>query len=102
VDNFLRLKVGNLEVDRPYIKLVLFVLGDTPVHFELIAPEDAGKNLESKLREFEKESAIIYEAEDYKGQEMSGLCDIVDLEVAKDESKAPALYRISGKLKMVT
>ena len=98
----MRVKIGNLDVDRPYIKLVVFSVGDTPVHFELIAPEDAGKNLQNRLKELEKESAIIYEAEEYNGRTLSGLCDIVDLKIEIDTSKAPALYRISGRLKMVT
>jgi hypothetical protein len=94
--------LGNLEVEREYITLIVFVIGLRPVRFQLVAPEESGQNLERQLRKLEKDGIIKFSAEDYEGRSLAGLCKIVSLEISKDSTNAPTLYRFSGELEQVT
>jgi len=93
-----RLKIHDLMVDEHSIEYILFVIGNPAVEFGLIAFDEEGKKLEEKLRSLEKEEALKYLAVNDEGKRMTGFCSIRNLNIEKDESKAPTKYRITGGL----
>jgi len=89
------LRIGDFGIKEAYIDFLVFL--PARVDFHLIAAEEAGKRLETELKELEKEHAVEFEADDGL-ERATGLCDVTDLTITKDESKMPLLYRISGSL----
>ena len=77
------------------------------MHFEILATEEDGKKIGDRLKELEKDRALAFYAQSVAGfdgevKELSGLCNILNLKVDVDSSKAPVLYRISGQLERVS
>ena len=95
-----RLKIGDLEVEEHLIQYVGFQMAPPPVFFSIVATEEHGKKLENRLKQLEKEKALAFYAAD-GGHQLSGLCNIRNLTVDVDESKAPVLYRINGGLEIL-
>jgi hypothetical protein len=92
------LEIHDLKVEEHCIEYVLFVGGNPAVMFGLIAFDDEGKKLEEKLRILEKETALRFLAMSDYGQRWTGFCDIKNLKIEKDESKAPVRYKFTGGL----
>lgn len=101
------LELGNLKIPEHFLHYVVISIGTVGVNFEILAPEEDGKQLENEFRRLEKEHAIRYFASAdsaFLGTLHSGpgLCDIINLTIEKDTSRVPVLYRIRGQLSLVT
>jgi len=95
-----KLKMDDLEVRENYIHHIAFPLGR--VWFYLIAPEEEGKRLETKLTQLKEQHAIEFSATNSDGESSTGLCNLKQLSIHRDTSKAPVLYRIHGELELIT